>query len=1306
MNNQTSKDAQPQDTQSQYAQLHKLQTCDLGKVFSLNKTISTRKRKGQPVAQLSEKLEKLIARSKQTTKNIDAQIPKVKIAADLPIAEKSQQLIELLKNNQVVIVAGETGCGKTTQLPKICLQAGLGVRGKIAHTQPRRVAATSVANRIASELNSPLGELVGYSVRFSDKSSQNTRVKLMTDGILLAELQSDPMLRNYEVIIIDEAHERSLNIDFLLGFLKQLLIKRKELKVIVTSATIDPQSFSAYFNNAPIMLVEGRTYPVEVRYQPIEEGDNDGSTDPVLLGIRDAVDTCIVESTGDILIFSHGENEIKNITKFLKEQNFNQIEILPLYARLGIKEQQNIFAPSNKRKIIIATNVAETSLTIPNIVFVIDVGTARISRYSQRNKIQQLPVEKISRASAEQRKGRCGRICPGICIRLYSQEDFDLRTEFTQAEIKRTNLSSVVLRLKAMKVDQVEGFPFIQSPDERQWKVAFNLLFELGAMDDKRSITEIGLRMAQLPLDPQLARILLDKNLIAVDEMLIVSSFLSVRDVRMRPHDKQQKADQLHEKYHEPSSDILSIIKLWSFLEKQRRDLSSSAFRRWCQKNLINFIGWLEWRNVYFQTKESIQACGVKLNTQPVGADEIHKALICGFVSHILIKTQERYFQGARGMKVWLHPSSVLFKNSPGWLLSTEMVETDKLYARSNVPVKPEWIEQLVPHLIKSHYQDIHWRKNKGQTAAFLSQTLLGLPIVNRRLVDYSQVDSEESRKLFLLEGLACDNLNQNFLFMDSNRRNLSVIGDEEKKLRASDIKITEQELAELYAENIPQQINSLYQLKRWLKKDWKARNKILSFDISALSQRQAESIQNYPSNILIGGVSLPLSYCFSPGEPEDGVTVEIPSAMLKQFRQSDFDWLVPGYLTEKIIAVMKALPKTTRKSMIPLAETARKCAKEILALDYLELSFKPTLIKIIKQITAVDISLGDIDLDRIPLHLQMKFRSGVSGKKSRLIAPKLVELQETHQNNEHNNKAGKQDANTGKQLTKLYSWPEIDFSLQEINQVAGRDIRIFKGLFDCDDHVELREFSSFERAQISHSSGVARLVILDQLRLIKEIKNSWPDRKELEKLNIRFGGFSTLLDWLVLSITLDMITYNKTSITTVSQFDELTKIFRDSARKRIAEGLAQLLILLRQKNKIYSQLAGLRSDVYRASVEDIKQQLLCLWSRERMVQQADLLFVSYSRYLQAVESRLRRIKENFPKEQHSLEIWQDWNDWWVELNVEQTDAEIQARLDELFWSLQEYRISLFATNIKTKGSISAMKLQRLFDYIEELIAC
>ena len=1278
------------------------QITDLAQCYSLQSSIRKRTNKGQPADRLQQKLKDKIDRSGAKTKKIANQIPEVTLKKELPISEHANDLIKLVAENQVIIVAGETGCGKTTQLPKICLQAGLGIRGKIAHTQPRRVAATSVAGRIAEEVEKPLGDLVGYAVRFSDKTSSNTRIKLMTDGVLLAEIQSDPMLSQYEVIIIDEAHERSLNIDFLLGFLKKLLAKRKELKLIVTSATIDPDSFSRYFDGAPVVTVEGRTFPVEVRYQPIEEVE-DPTVDPLLLGIGNAVDQCIAESSGDILIFAHGEGEIKSVAKYLNQRSLSQTVVLPLYARLGIKEQQAIFTASARRKIVIATNVAETSLTIPNIVFVIDIGTARISRYSQRSKIQQLPIEKISKASAEQRKGRCGRICPGICIRLYSEDDFDNRAEFTLPEIKRTNLSSVVLRLKSLKVEDVESFPFIESPDERQWKVAFNLLFELAAMDVKRQITDIGKRMSALPLDPQLARILLDKRIQAVDEMIMVASFLSVRDVRLRPHDKQQKADQLHAAYRDENSDILSVINLWKHLKKQRDESSSSQFRRWCQKNLINFVGWLEWRNVYFQIKESVADLKVVINSSPASVEQIHRALIPGFVSHILFQTQERFYQGARGMKAWIHPSSVFFKKKSPWLLSAELIETDKIYARSNVPVQPEWIEASVPHLVKNNYHEVHWRKNKGSAACFVSKTVLGLPIVNQRLIDYSNVDACESRSVFLLEGIAKDNLPQSFPFMDSNRSQFRKLAEEEEKLRTAEIRISEEEFAEKIGKILPDSIVNQKGLQQWLKQDWKSRNKILSFKKSQLSQKESQSIEDFPSSIFVNGASLPLSYCFSPGEPEDGVTVEIPSEMLNQFKQADFDWLVPGYLHDKILAVIKSLPKPLRKRMIPLADTANECSKAILATEYQGKPFKLTLIQTLLSIREVTIDPAEIDMEQLPAHLKMKFRTATKAKSNKSISTELAKLVSTDNPVATSLKAS--NANPQSSTNRLYKWPDGDIELQSIVKQKGQSIRLFSGLVDNKNFVSIGSFKSLLAAQRSHRAGVVRLMLLDQTKVLKELKNGWPERKRLEVYMLRFGGFEQLLDWLAIVVAFKVMNTQQQTIQSENAFKTLCTRFAAELRPKLSEELTKIKLLLKEMSSIYSSLSELNSDVYSDSVTDIKKQLKALWTVDNFVQLGEHLIEDYRRYFKAVESRIIRIKENFPKECSSLENWVEWESWWQDINGIEHDAETRQQVDKLFWMLQEYRVSIFSTNVKTKGSISPKKLQKQFDLIEYKLA-
>jgi len=1273
---------------------------------------------------------------------------KIPLNQELPIAKKSKAIQDLLKTNQVVIIAGETGCGKTTQLPQICLQAGWGIRKQIAHTQPRRIAATSVANRIASELKTELGNTVGYAVRFSDKTSSQTRIKLMTDGVLLAELQSDPLLSRYEVIIVDEAHERSLNIDFLLGFLKKLLIKRSDLKVIVTSATIDLESFSRYFSNAPIMTVEGRTYPVEIVYQPLlaegsqgeveseskENKNREASSDvSIENSVVQAIDACIAQSTGDILIFSYGEAEIRQLTKHIQKQNYSQLVVLPLYARLGIKEQQAIFSSNSQRKVIISTNVAETSLTIPNILFVIDIGQARMSRYSQRNKIQQLPVEKISQASANQRKGRSGRIAPGICIRLYDEEDFNSRPEFTEPEIQRTNLSSVVLRLKSLGVKDVESFPFIQAPNERQWKGAFNLLFELGAMDESKQITSTGKQMSRLPLDPQLARILIDKNSHALEEMLIISSFLGVRDVRVRPpkdaaKGAQQKADFCHQEYQDKNSDIISVVNLWRFLENQKSALSNSKFRRWCNDHFINFVGWLEWRNTYFQIKDELHKIknnsknsnqqnnnkGNETGNEPsesktATTEQIHRALIPGFIGQLLMKTTESHYLGARGLKVWIHPSSALFKQKSQWLLSTEMVETNKLYARANVPVKPEWFEDSAAHLLKNNYYDIHWRKNKGHAAAFLNKKLFGLPIVNKRLVDYGKVDVGVGRELFLKHGLVDNEVTIRLPFLETNQVIIDEIKLEEEKLRRSDMLINENQFTQLYNDLIPDNIIAIFKLKRWLKKDWSKRNDALVFTKKQLMNKESSTVDDYPSEIVVKGFMLPVSYRFAPGEPEDGVHVSIPIEMLSQFEEKDFEWLVPGYLKDKIVATLKNLPKVIRKQLIPLSDTADKCVTHIMSSDYQMKDFKHTLKNSLVRTNAIDISIDDIDSSNLPSHLKMKF-IGVKAKHNNnpLHFSKLSELQNQFKSNQSIKSQTKKTSNghvANSQINDsnkaMVTWPNSFIEIETITESNNQQIRLFSAITDCNDHVVIKQYPNLISATSAHYRGITRLLIIENKNTLKEMQNSWPDRRELEKLSLKFGGFSILLDWVATASLIELIEKSAKTIVTEKEYLELSKTVKNKLRVFIADKLANVLSCLKATQTVFIKLTYLRSDVYSESVADISKQLKYLWSSDCFIRKRGEFFSDYSRYIQGIESRIVRFQENNPRERQLMEGWSEWLEWWEELEQSDLPFEKRESLWELFWLMEEYRISLFSLNVKTKGKISSKKLQKAFEALE-----
>ncbi|MET1254286.1 ATP-dependent RNA helicase HrpA [Aliikangiella maris] len=1271
-----------------------VQTRDIGRILSLQRDIQKRKNRNQPTEKMEQKLAQLIETSVAKTQSYQQTLGDIIIAPDLPIAEHSSEIIELLQHHQVIIVAGETGCGKTTQLPKICLLAGLGSRGVIGHTQPRRVAATSVAKRIAEEIETPLGEKVGYAIRFANKYSENTRVKIMTDGVMLTEVEHDPLLSQYEVIIIDEAHERSLNIDFLMGFIKRILPKRKELKVIITSATIDHQRFSKHFNDAPVVTVEGRSYPVEVRYRPLADND-EGQDDPLINSIVDAVDECCAESTGDILIFADGEGQIKSIIKKLKHAANNQSlshqwDIMPLYARLSVNEQQKIFAPSNKRKIIVSTNVAETSLTVPGIIFVIDIGNARISRFSQRNKIQQLPVEKIARASADQRKGRCGRIAPGICIRLYSEEDYLQRDEFTLPEIKRTNLSAVLLRLKAMSVANIENFPFIEVPDERAWKIAHSSLYELGALDNQDVITQIGKSMATIPVDPQLARILVDNKLTAVNEMLIFCALMSVREVRERPHDKQQKADQLHQKYHQQDSDVMTAISLWSQLEEQRVALSSSQFKKWCTDNLINFLGLLEWRRVYFQLKESVTQLGQMINQKAATLEEVHRALLPGFITHIFYRSQDIYYQGVRGLKVWLHPSSLSFKQKKAWMVSAEMIETDKFYARMNAEIKPEWVEEAAPHLLKSQYHQAHWRKKRGQVVAYVNQTLLGLPIVSNRLVNYASVDEKISREIFLKEGLAEDQLAEAFPFIKANREKLAYLEAQEQKQRLNNIRIDADKLAERYAQVLPTHILSVISLKRWLKKDFKARNRLLSFTLEQLTDNATQDPESYPSQLKVKGVMLNLSYCFAPGTPEDGVSVEIPANMLNQFSERDFDWLVPGYLPEKILATIKTLPKSIRRTLIPLSETAEHCYAQLIKIDQTGKRFLDELASVLQRITGIQIQVTDFDMSAVEPHLSMKYK--VPLKQTSVLQSSLNELKQQISQK-------KQVTSISQKQKQLFNWPDGDFLLEKTIE-QQQTIRIFQGMKDCQQFVEICDYPSLVIARRAHLFGVARLLLLTHKTPLNQFYKSWPDYQQLERLNLRFGGFKELFEMLAL-ITAKQLIFDIHPITQKSVFDKVSQQFANAFRKNLAAKLTEIMPLLKQREKIYTTLASMNTLAYQDSIDDIRNQLKALWQIESLMIADTKMAENYSRYMTAIEVRLKRITTNYPKESQSMEIWQEWSSWWRDLIQHKNRETLQVTFDEIFWMLQEFRISLFSPGVKVVGGISAKKLQVQFENLE-----
>jgi ATP-dependent helicase HrpA len=843
----------------------------------------------------------------------------------LPVSQKREDIAKAIAENQVVIVAGETGSGKTTQLPKICAELGRGKKGVIGHTQPRRLAARSVANRIAEEMQTKLGDYVGYKVRFNDQVSDDTQIKLMTDGILLAEIQHDRYLNQYDTIIIDEAHERSLNIDFLLGYLRELLPKRKDLKVIITSATIDPERFSKHFNDAPIIEVSGRTYPVETRYRPLNSEDEKDKDQ--IDGIIDAVDELSLEGEGDVLIFLNGEREIRDTADALNKLKLRDTEVVPLYARLSSAEQNRIFQSHSGRRLVLSTNVAETSLTVPGIKYVIDPGTARISRYSYRTKVQRLPIEEISQASANQRKGRCGRVQEGICIRLYAEEDFESRPEFTDPEILRTNLASVILQMTALGLGEIEAFPFVEAPDKRNIQDGVRLLEELGAIatskqGEKKKLTKMGRQLSRLPIDPRLARMVIEASKQGcLNELMIIASALSIQDPRERPSDKQQSADDKHRRFHDKESDFLTYLNLWEYIQKKQKELSGNQFRKHCKQEYLNYLRIREWQDVYFQINQSMKEMDMKLTDSAGDYLKIHTSILSGLLSHIGLKDQEKNeYQGARNAKFSIFPASGLFKKQPKWIMSAELVETSKLWGRVIAKIQPEWIEPLAGHLIKRSFSEPHWSKKQAAVMAHEKVTLYGIPIVPKRLVNYGSIDPTISREIFIRSALVEGEWETRHSFFKNNRKLLAEVEELEHKSRRRDILIDDDELFDFYDQRVDTQVVSGKHFDSWWKKELKANPNQLDFEKEMLFKGDASHVTelDYPNFWHQNGLKLKLSYQFEPGENSDGVTVHIPLPILNQVKMDGFDWQIPGLRKELVISLIKALPKGLRRNFGP----------------------------------------------------------------------------------------------------------------------------------------------------------------------------------------------------------------------------------------------------------------------------------------------------------------------------------------------------------------------------------------------------
>ncbi len=1239
-----------------------------------------------------------IAQSMMVVEQRKQQMPKIEYPALLPVSQKRDDIAQAIAHHQVVIVVGETGSGKTTQLPKICAELGRGKYGLIGHTQPRRLAARSVANRIAEEMETELGGFVGYKVRFTDQISDQTQIKLMTDGILLAEIQNDRFLNQYDTIIIDEAHERSLNIDFILGYLKQLLPRRPDLKVIITSATIDPERFSKHFSNAPIIEVSGRTYPVEVRYRPLAGDDDSESDRDQLEGIFQAVDELCDEGLGDILIFMNGEREIRDTADALSKRNLRDTEIVPLYARLSAGEQNKIFQPHAGRRIVLATNVAETSLTVPGIKYVIDPGTARISRYSYRTKVQRLPIEPISQASANQRKGRCGRTEEGICIRLYSEEDFLSRPEFTDPEILRTNLASVILQMTALGLGDIEAFPFVEAPDKRNIQDGVRLLEELGAINDqikdpKKRLTESGKQLARLPIDPRLARMVLEASKLGcLKEVMIIASALSIQDPRERPSDKQQSADDKHRRFNHEDSDFLTLVNLWHYIGQQQKALTSNQFRRQCKLDYLNYLRVREWQDVYTQLHQSTREMGFKLNDEPGSYHAVHSAILVGLLSHIGMKDQEKNeYHGARNARFNIFPASGLFKKQPKWVMSAELVETSKLWARVVAKIEPDWIEPLAKHLSKRSYSEPHWSKKNAAVMAYEKVMLYGIPIVPKRLVNYGTIDPVLSREIFIRSALVEGDWETKHAFFKQNRALLAEVEELEHKSRRRDILVDDEELFQFYDQRVGTEVVSGRHFDAWWKTASRKTPDLLSFEKEMLFKGDASHITDldYPNFWHQGNLKLKLSYQFEPGENSDGVTVHIPLPILNQVEPHGFDWQIPGLRHELVVSLIKSLPKTLRKNFVPApnyadAFLARVTPFEMPLLDAME--------KELRRMTGVTVLREDWKLDQLPAHLKITYRAVDHRNRKLNESCDLHELKESLK--EKVQETLSQVADDDIEQRDLHTWSFGELPKVYQQKRGGFEVRAYPALVDKKDSVEIKLFETEQEQLSAMRVGQRRLILLNVPSPIKYLHANLPNKS---KLGLYFNPYGKVLDLIddCIACGVDKLIEERGGMVWEPQaFEALKEHVRAELGDTVVEIAKQVETILTTAYNINKRLKGKVDFTMAFALSDVKAQIEglifsgfateCGWKRL-----PDIL-----RYMRAIERRMEKLPIDPNKDRlHMLKIESVANKYKELLNKIPKGMAIPDNVREIRWMLEELRVSYFAQQLGTPYPVSDKRI-------------
>jgi ATP-dependent helicase HrpA len=1242
---------------------------------------------------------------------------------DLPVCEKREEIAQLIANNQVVVLAGETGSGKTTQLPKICLSIGRGTRGLIGHTQPRRIAANTVANRIAEELKTKLGEKVGYQVRFSDQSSDQTLIKVMTDGILLAEIQNDPYLNKYDTLIIDEAHERSLNIDFLLGYLKQLLLRRPDLKLIITSATIDLDKFSVHFNKAPVIEVSGRTYPVDVWYRPLFEStakeEAEDSEHDIYSAMVEAVHEIeLHEKTGgvrggDILIFLSGEREIREAAEALRKAQFAHMEVVPFYARLSLAEQQRVFAPHTGRRIVLATNVAETSITVPGIRYVIDPGFARISRYSYRTKVQRLPIEPVSQASANQRKGRCGRVAEGICIRLYSEEDFNNRPAFTDAEILRTNLAAVILQMLHLRMGDIHKFPFIDAPDHRLISDGYKLLEELQAVNSKNQLTAVGTQLSKLPLDPRLARMLLAaQEQSCVRELLIIASALSVQDPRDRPSDKQQAADQMHRRFWSEHSDFLGYVNVWDYFETQRQALSQNQLRRLCKKEFLNYLRLREWRDIHHQLCVAIKDLGFRVNSEPANYEAVHKALLSGLLGNLGFNHEEREYLGARNRKFSIFPGSSLIKKTPKWIMAAELIETSKLFAHIVAKIEPEWVLLAAEHLVKRQHFEPHYNSHSGQVMAYEKVSLYGLTLVEKKSVPYAHIDPIVAREVFIrsafVEGQYAQhpkwkNLQQKRKlndFFTHQQDLLKELDDLEAKSRRRDILADEEVMFEFYNEVIPEHIVNLAAFENWRKKAEEENPKVLYISRETLMRHGALDITNaqFPNELEWRGMVFPLTYHFEPNHSDDGVSIHVPMSVLHQLPEQRLEWLVPGMLRDKCINLVKSLPKSLRKHFVPVPDVVDK------ALAAMVPDNKPLTDSLglqLKRQTSVEVP-GDAWLET-QVDNYYRFNIKVVDDKGKVIASgrDLLPLREKYRAQVQQNI---QSAATNIERDNITQW-DFDALPHAIQlQRNGINIRAYPALVDKNNSVALQVLDNPQQALHLTQRGLARLIFLQLNQTVKYLQKELLKGQDIALSLAGIGSRDQVADDIILA-AIKQLVLNDALVLPRSKdaFEAAITFIKDkliSTAEVLCTHLLVSLKLLVDVKKAIKQQKNALALAY--TLGDIQEQLKELFYVGLMYKTPEEWLRQYPRYLRAIQMRLEKAALNPQKDKLAvLEIQPYWQRLQEFIAKEGTFVMTQnLALVEYRWWIEELRVSLFAQTLKTQIPVSPKRLDKQWELV------